>query len=234
LFGSVLLHVGLLALFLFAHPPAAPSPPPPYMVHLLAAPAGERMLGTLQPSPAAPPTPAPAAPKPLPAKTRPAAPTPRAKTAPKLASKLPSTPPAKQASKPAPDAGPQAKPSEQPQAAGGGPTGGRGNDVANIDTPGIEFDYPWYVNAIARGVITRFNAGNSTLVAEVRFVIKRDGSVDPESIRIVTSSRNYSFDQRALAAIEAAANAHAFPPLPGGFREDILPVTFRFSPSSYR
>ena len=33
-----------------------------------------------------------------------------------------------------------------------------------------------------------------------------------------------------LGAVEAAANAKSFGPLPSGFSEDILPVTFRFSP----
>jgi protein TonB len=164
-----------------------------------------------------PPTPAPA--KAKAAKPKPAPPKAKPKSAPKAA----------------PDVPPQTKPAEAPTPAGGGQTGGRGNDVANIDTPGIEFDYPFYTNGIARAIITRFSAPpNSQLVVEVRFVIKRDGSVDPESIRIVTSSRNYSFDQRALGAVESAANAHAFGPLPQTFREDILPVTFRFSPSSYR
>jgi protein TonB len=238
LFGSVLLHVGLFALFFFARPSVTPAPPPPYRVHLLAAPAGERALATPA-TPAVAPAPAPPTVKPVAAKPRPAV----TATKPKAPAKASTKALPKVAPKSTPDLGPQpapaspaksvpAAPATQP--AGGGPTGGRGNDVAAIDTPGIEFDYPWYVNAIARGVITRFNAGNSTLVAEVRFVIKRDGSVDPETIRIVTSSRNYSFDQRALAAVEAAANAHAFPALPGSFREDILPVTFRFSPSSYR
>jgi outer membrane biosynthesis protein TonB len=221
----VLLHGALIAVFLFAHASTPPSPPPPYMVHLLAAPAGERAVGVVQPAPPkvtkpVAPTPAPA--KPTAVKPRPAPPKAKPKSAPKAPSEA--APATKASEPPAP-----------PAPAGGGPTGGRGNDVANIDTPGIEFDYPFYINGIARAIITRFSAPpNSQLIAEVRFVIKRDGSVDPESIRIVTSSRNYSFDQRALGAVEAAANAHAFGPLPQTFREDILPVTFRFSPTSYR
>lgn len=106
--------------------------------------------------------------------------------------------------------------------------------MANIDTPGIEFDYPGYSTNIVRQLITRFGGMTGSLTAEVRFVIHRDGSVDPQSIRIVTSSGNYSFDQRALGAVETAANSHAFGPLPAGFREDILPVTFRFSPTGIR
>jgi hypothetical protein len=47
---------------------------------------------------------------------------------------------------------------------------------------------------------------------------------------LVTRSGNYSFDTQAQGAVESAANAHAFGALPPGFHEDILPVTFRFSP----
>jgi TonB family protein len=82
--------------------------------------------------------------------------------------------------------------------------------------------------------MTYFGTFNGALKSEVQFVIRRDGSVDPASIRLVTSSGNYSFDQRALAAVEAAANAKKFGALPGPFREDILPVTFWFSPQIIR
>lgn len=121
--------------------------------------------------------------------------------------------------------------------AGGGPQGGTGADVANVDTPGIEFPYPAYVNNIARQIIVQFERGRSTraaLHAEVRFLIRRDGSVPPESIRLVTSSGVYSFNLDALAAVEAAANANSFGPLPAGFREDVLPVLFKFDPSVIR
>jgi hypothetical protein len=112
--------------------------------------------------------------------------------------------------------------------------GGKGTDVATVETPGIDFDYPFYTTNIVRRLIQYFGNFNGSLKAEVRFVIRRDGSVDPASIRLVTPSGNYTFDQRALGAVEAAANAKAFGPLPGGFREDILPVTFWFSPQVIR
>lgn len=217
---SVVLHGGLVAVFLFAHVSRPSAGPPPYMVQLIAAPAGERAIGAVQPEAPPKPAPTPSVAKPEPVKPKPAVPKPKP---------VSKTPP-----KRAPDLGPTAKPTQTPATAGGGATGGKGSDVANLVAPGIEFDYPWYIDNIARRVIMRFGNLSSNLVAEVRFVIKRDGSVDPESIRIVTSSRNYSFDQRALGAVEAAANAHEFGALPPGFREDILPVTFRFSPSSYR
>jgi len=134
---------------------------------------------------------------------------------------------------PQPKAAEPPKPETPPPTAGGGATGGKGTDVANVDTPGIEFPYPGYLQNISREVLRQFQTNQTrlTLIADVRFMIKRDGTVDPESIRLVTSSGNYSFDQKALGAVEAAANAKRFGRLPDGFREDILPVTFRFTPS---
>jgi protein TonB len=224
--ASVLLHGALVVGFFALRPPPPPPSPPLYRVRLFAAPPGERAIGVVREAQPAPVTPAPVPPstkakppdqKTVPSKARPKPPTARVATP---------TPPSK-----APE---QPKENTQAPTAGGGPTGGKGADVANLDTPGIEFPYPGYTDNIVRQLILQFGQSSARLTAEVRFVIRRDGSVDPESIKRVTSSGNYSFDQRALAAVEAAANAKAFGPLPPGFREDILPVTFRFSPSAIR
>ncbi len=185
-------------------------------------PAGPPAIGVTQPA-----TPAVEAPPPKPT----AAPKPAA-TVPKPAPK-----PVKSVAKSAaPTTAPKAAPKTDAPApkAGGGATGGRGADVANIDTPGIKFDYPYYTNNIVSQLISRFGTVSGTLEAEVRFVIKRDGTVDPNSIKLVTQSGSYSFDNRALTAVESAANAKVFGPLPAGFNEDILPVTFRFSPKIIR
>jgi protein TonB len=222
--ASVLFHGALVAAFLALRPPAAPPSPPLYRVQLFAAPPGARAVSVVRE-----PQPTPVAPTPVPPSTK-AAPVPKAvptKARPKPAAKT-ATPtlPTKTAEPP--------KPTTPAPTAGGGPTGGKGADVATVDTPGIEFPYPGYTNNIVRQLILQFGQSSATYTAEVRFVIRRDGSVDPESIRLVTPSPNYSFNQRALGAVEAAANAKAFGPLPAGFREDILPVTFRFSPSLIR
>jgi outer membrane biosynthesis protein TonB len=199
--------------------------PAPTMIRvsmLAAAPSPERAAGVVAETPATP-APKPPEPKPVTAAPKIATPTPMAKAAPpKRATQT--VGPKKQETQAAADA----------PKAGGGPTGNRGTDVATIDTPGIEFDYPFYTTNIVRQLMSYFGTFNGTLKAEVQFVIKRDGSVDPNSIRLVTSSGNYSFDQRALGAVEAAANARKFGTLPGGFREDILPVTFWFSPQVIR
>ena len=218
--ASVLLHGALIAAFIFLHSGSPLPPPQMIMVHMVAAPAGPSAVGAVQEAPA----PAVEAPPPAPVtsvKPKPAPPTAKPKPVPKVTTPA-ATPKA------------AAKPATPAPTAGGGATGGRGSDVANIDTPGINFDYPFYTNNIVRQLVTRFGQMQGTLEAEVRFVIHRDGSVDPSSIKLVTSSHNYSFDNRALGAVEASANAKAFGPLPAGFNEDILPVTFRFSPRVIR
>jgi outer membrane biosynthesis protein TonB len=216
--ASVALHGGLIAAFLLMR--GAPSTPaaPVFAVRLIAAPAGDRSLGAVQPdptpTPVVKPTPAPTPPKAAPKTPVPA---PKAKTTPKQA-------PAVEAPKT------EAPPAKTQTQAGGGPVGGKGNDVANIDTPGIEFPYPYYTERIVREIIRQFGETNLRYTAVIRFVIRRDGSVDPASIQFVERSNRYAFDNKAFGAIEAVANAKLFGPLPGGFREDILPVTFRFSP----
>lgn len=225
--ASVLLHGGLVAAFLLLRASPPPPSPPVYRVQLIAAPAGERQVGVVQP-PRAEPQPAPETPpepKPTPVTPRERVPTTKAKTAPTPRAATPT----------APKKTTETAKKETPQpTAGGGPTGGTGADVANVSTPGIEFRYPYYTQNIVRRIIQQFGSSNTRLVAEVRFVIKRDGSVDPSSIQLVTRSGNYAFDQKALSAVEAVANAKLFGPLPDGFREDILPVTFRFSPQLIR
>ena len=221
--ASVLLHGGLVAAFFVLRPGAPPPGPPIYRVRLIAAPAGERAIGVVQPKPEpvvekpAPVTP----PKPTPKKAPPTV-----KTPPKLAKQTPT------AATPTP--APPTKKAEPAPTAGGGPTGGRGADIANVVTTGVEFPYPAYSDNIVRQLIKFFGQTNARFTAEVSFVIRRDGTVDPETIRFVTRSGNYSFDQRAYGAVEAAANANAFGALPPGFREDILPVRFRFTPSIMR
>jgi outer membrane biosynthesis protein TonB len=218
--ASVFLHGGLLAAFFFARS-STPAPQPRMIaVHMVAAPAATPAIGEVKATapvaeaPTPPPKPA-VTPKTVP-------PTPKPKAAsPKQVSQ---TAPLKSAPKTVPDA---------PKAGAVG-TGGKGADVANIDTPGIQFDYPFYTNNIVSQLVKRFGAMAGSLEAEVRFVIKRDGTVDPNSIKLVTPSGNWSFDNRALSAVESAANAKAFGALPPGFNEDILPVTFRFSPKIIR
>ena len=220
---SLGLHLSLVALALFGFREGdIPPMPPVYRVNIVAAPPGPRAIGEVQPEPAetpdiAPPT---VAPPPPPSPTVERA-VPLQKAAQKQAPRTtPTETPAKAAQKtPAPRAG-------------GGPIGGEGTDVATVQTEGIDFPFPGYLNNIVRQIALRFNPNDaaSGLRAEVRFVIRRDGSVI--GIGFITRSGNYAFDLEAQGAVEAAASQ--FGALPEGFRDDALPVVFSFDPRIIR
>ena len=92
------------------------------------------------------------------------------------------------------------------------------------------FPYPQYLQNIVAQVYRRWDRPktNASLRAEVFFTIQRDGSVS--GIRFIRRSGNFTFDLGAQGAVEAAANVGAFGPLPDGFGEDVLPVSFFFTP----
>lgn len=187
--------------------------PPIYKVQLLAAPTGERAEGVIAgPSTVAPATKAP--------------PAPASKRIPETKRGKRSVTPTKAAT-PNVAAQPAAAP---PPKAGGGETGGRGADVANVNTVGIEFPFPGYLNNIVRQMVLAFDVpnGSQNLSAEVSFLIRRDGTVT--GIRLLTSSRAYLFDQSALAAVEAVGRSGKLGPLPREFSDDVLPVIFSFDP----
>lgn len=220
---SLALHLSLVALVLLAglRKTDVPALPPIYRVNIVAAPAGPRAIGEVRPEPAETPpvTPREVAPPPPPSPTvERAVPTKAAqKAAPRT---TPTETPAREAPK---TAAPRA---------GGGPIGGQGTDVATVQTEGIDFPFPGYLNNIVRQIALRFNPNDaaSGLRAEVRFVIRRDGSVI--GIGFVTRSGNYAFDLEAQGAVEAAASQ--FGALPEGFRDDALPVVFSFDPRIIR
>jgi protein TonB len=220
--GSLLLHVVLIALFLLLRPGEAPPSPPVYRVDLVAAPSGERAAGVVKPAPTVP---------------TPQAPPIRPKTAPHEMP-VPDTKLPKRAA--TPDATPTLPTETKPDTktaptAGGGEAGGRGTDVVTVNTGGIDFPYPGYLENIVRQIALRFKPSTrGALRAEVFFLINRDGSVPPSSIRLVTRSGVYSFDAEAQGAVESAANSRSFGALPEGFTEAALPVTFRFDPRLFR
>ena len=227
---SAVLHVVAAAGFLLARSPAPVPMPPTYRVSLVAAPPGPRATGVVQPAPTPAPTPvAPAAtPRsrtvpPAPVAAKPAAkPVPKKGAAPppKLATPSATTAPAPASTAPAPRAG-------------GGPTGGKGADVANVQVDGIAFPYPGYLENVVRQIALRFKPGRGgALTAVVAFLIRRDGSVT--GIRLTTRSGVYSFDTEAMGAVDAAAQARVFGPLPQGFTDDVLPVIFSFDPRLIR
>ena len=219
-------HGALVAAFFLLRPGAMPPAPPVYRVQLFAAPPGERQVGVVQeqPTPTPPPETKPVVktPPPKPVATKPV-PKPTAKSVPAVKQATP-TPPTKAE---------PVKTAEPVPVAGAGESGGHGADVANVQTAGLDFPYPSYIQNIIRQLILAWGQGAPRYDATVRFTIKRDGSVDPESIRLVTQN-NYSNDRRALGAVEQVADAKGFGALPAGFREDILPVTVRFTPSMFK
>ena len=220
---SAVLHLVAIAALVGLQRDRPPAMPPMYKVNIVAAPPGPRAIGTVNPPrAAAPATPTPPPPRAeMPEKSMPAPPT---ATPPRRQPPAAATPVPPAAGTPAPPRDAAATP------AGGGPTGGRGADVATVRTEGIDFPYPGYLNNIVRQVALRFDPDNprSALRAEVMFVIRRDGSV--ADVRFVTSSRNYAFDLEAQGAIDAAARSGAFGPLPAAFPDDALTVIFSFDP----
>ena len=224
---SAVLHVGAAALLLLARPEAPAALPPMYKVNIVAAPPGPRAVGVVTPTPPATPPPSEATVPPRAEVTRPAPVLPPAKaipqrrTPPPPATPVPSTARTNAPNTPAPQAG-------------GGPTGGRGTDVATVRTEGIEFPFPGYLNNIVRQIALRFKPPNpqAALRAEVAFLIHRDGSIS--SFRFLSRSGMYAFDLEAQGAVDAAASARAFGSLPAEFSDDVLPIIFSFDPSLVR
>ena len=219
---SAALHAAAIATLLLARGDRPAAMPPMYRVNLIAAPAGARAIGAVTPAPATPSATPPAPP-------RRAETVKREMAAPVKA--LSRTRPQPSAATPTTVSPPKGAAATR---AGGGPTGGRGTDVANVRTEGIAFPYPGYLENIVRQIALNFKPPRSAvpLRADVRFVIHRDGTVT--DIRVVSSSGARVFDLEALGAVEAAGNARAFGALPDGFTNDVLPVTFSFDPSLIR
>jgi len=204
--------------------------PPMYRVEIVAAPAGERAIGEVKSEQAKATT----------AVTQPSTaqssikemPLPGAKPVPKTPARVTPTvakvAPAPKAGAPETKAVP--KPKTEAPKAGGGPTGGKGTDVATVRSDGIEFPFPGYLNNIVRQIALNFKPRNpnARLKAEVRFLIHRDGSVS--DLTFIRRSGNFSFDLEAQGAVEAASSARRFGPLPDGFQDDVLPVVFSFDP----
>jgi outer membrane biosynthesis protein TonB len=215
--ASLVLHIAIVTAFVYVKASETPPMMPPvYNVTLIAAPAGPRNVGVVAPAKVA----------------LEKAPPPRAKTAPPKASTQ-RTPPPRTAK--ATESVPKTavKPDRKPEQAkaGGGDVGGKGADVANVKLEdGLDFPYPGYlqniVNSIAKNFVWK---GPQTFRADVAFLIRRDGSV--AAIRVLSSSKaSYDFKLEAQGAVEAAAKAMSFGPLPDGFPDDVLPVVFSFDP----
>ena len=219
---SFALHAAIAVVIIVSRTPERAPMAPMYRVNLVAAPPGPRQVGVVQPAPA---TPAPVTPAPAPRSRE--TPEPERMRAPAK------TPPARVPKVATPNVTAAATPAKPQSApiAGGGPTGGRGADVANVKTDGIDFPFPVYLNNVVRQIALQFKpSARGALTAEVAFMIRRDGT--SAGLRITRRSSVFSFDQDALAAVEVASRA--FGPLPQGFSDDVLPVIFSFDPRLIR
>lgn len=220
--ASVLLHGGLIALVVLLAAGDRVALPPVYKVDLVAAPAGRRQVGQVQPASA--PTPKADAPVPKAPETKPENPVRRTAPPPRRPPPAPATQVPNAAS---------ARPNAPAPKAGGGPVGGAGTDVANVRSDGIAFPFPGYLANIANQILQNFESTDPRpLSAEVYFLIQRDGRVTDFEFR--RKSGSSAFDIAARGAIEAAGRSRAFGPLPDGFRDDVLPVIFTFTPQMLR
>jgi len=205
--GTAVIHLAAILGLVYTIQPVVTSNQPSYAVELVAAaPAAGAARATPEVAPPPPPTIPKAPPKTVPKPVKSVKPS--VKTPIKTA-------PSKTASPVTP------LPGETPKG---------GSDIANVKTQGKEFPYPEYLRNLVTQIYRRWNrpTGNAALEAEVTFVILRDGTV--KEIKLLRTSRSYSFDEEAQGAIEAAAAAKAFGPLPAGYPADYLPISFLFTP----
>jgi outer membrane biosynthesis protein TonB len=203
-------HAAAVAFLLLGVKPAAPTPPV-YAVELVAAPAPTQRRRL---APEAVPTPPQE--RPAPVESSPPEPADDAVPEPEPVQREP-----QEDREPAPE-------TLSPMEPLPGETPSTGTDVANIKTPGLAFPYPEYLRNIVNQIYRRWGARNRPLRAEVSFLILRDGTI--RDVRFVRRSGNFAFDLEAQGAIEAAANAGAFGPLPDGWPSDVLQISFFFEP----
>ncbi len=228
--GSAALHALVVATFLLAGAGHHRQSLPPFYRVSLVAPPGV-------PAPAAAPTPTAPATEPARARPAPRPPAraiarPREPAVPLARPAAPKPQPAAAAPSPAPPAPAKAAAPTQPVGIPGGTPGA--TDVATIKTEGVEFPFPGYLQNLVSQVYRRWRPGssNAALEAEVFFFVHRDGSVT--GLQFIQRSGSFGFDLEAQGAIEAAARAGAFGPLPAGYGPDVLPVSFYFNPRSVR
>ncbi|MBU6364648.1 MAG: TonB C-terminal domain-containing protein [Gemmatimonadetes bacterium] len=223
--ASLAAHAAALAAAWWVGSRPAPARPPVYRVELVGAPAGVRQAGIVGPPDPAPPAAAPElggaerVPPPPAAPAKP--PKPKERPAPRA---TPSPVRTRNAGRPKDAA---ATGTALPKARAGA-TGGKGADVANVRTDGIAFPFPGYLANIVRQLARNWSPRRTSavLVAEVRFLIHRDGSVS--DIEVVRPSGDRLYDLDAAGAVESVGAARGFGRLPAGWQDDVLVVYFTF------
>jgi outer membrane biosynthesis protein TonB len=104
-----------------------------------------------------------------------------------------------------------------------------GAEGVNIQTEGIQFPFPEYLNNVVIQLHRYFRwtePGNPR--GTIYFEILPDGSV--RNIRMVRPSGNLRFDFALQGAVETAGNRGAFGPLPDAFAGASLPVQLEVEP----
>ncbi len=213
----------IVALVFLASAKAAEGPPV-YRVELIGAPPGPRQAGVVK-APSKPVAEKPAA-------SGAERPAPEEKALPSKAPKTLNSPKATPNTSQTRESGsktanPATKAAAPPQA-GAGSQGGKGADVANIRTAGIEFPYPGYLQNIVRQIAINWKPArtSSALVTEVKFMIRRDGSV--VGIEVVKPSNDGLYNADAMGTVEAIGSTRGFGALPSGWKDDVLVVYFTF------
>ena len=223
---SATVHLVLVGAALWWGSRAEAPRPPVYRVELVGAPPGPRQAGVVTPT-AQPTVQAPdiagaervpeekVVPKPSTAKK--VLPSPKATPSPSRTKQAGSKTASATASK-----------STSAPKAGAGAQGGKGADVANLNIRGIEFPYPGYLQNIVRQLTLNWTPRrvSASLVSEVKFTIRRDGSV--MAIEVVKGSGDRIYDLDAMGTIEAVGSTRGFGPLPQGWTDEVLIVYFTF------
>ncbi|WP_428275239.1 TonB C-terminal domain-containing protein [Candidatus Palauibacter sp.] len=106
-----------------------------------------------------------------------------------------------------------------------------GEEVRTVRIAGEASAWPEYTENIIRQIQRRWRppVGARELRAEVYFIIHRDGRVT--GFEWVARSGSLIFDTQAMGAVESAGRDRAFGPLPDDFPADALAVSFFFDPS---
>lgn len=106
-----------------------------------------------------------------------------------------------------------------------------GEEAVNVQTEGVSFSDPAYMQNIIRQVhrYWRPPTGGRAYRAEISFIIHRDGRVT--NIEWVRRSGSAQFDLLCSSAIESAGRNQAFGPLPDAYPRDQLLVSFFFDPT---
>ncbi|MCE2902422.1 MAG: energy transducer TonB [Gemmatimonadaceae bacterium] len=223
--ASMLVHAALVSLVFVAGRGADAPRPPVYRVELVGQ-AGPRQAGVETPT-AEPVT---AAPDVAGAERLKEEPVVSPKTAAKKVVPSPKATPSSDRSRKAGSktAAPSTRSSTSAPKSGAGAVGSKGADVANVRTAGIEFPFPGYLQNIVRQIALNWSPRRTSaaLVTEIKFLIRRDGTV--VGIEVVKRSGDRLYDLDAMGAVEAVGATRSFGALPSGWADDVLVVYFTF------